>query len=91
MADSVYAKQIYVNYQGTPPWNSALNFFFWVFFSATSVVFGYLFSMFILDTTIKADQAAVNPGFHVGNPNNYNNIVETNIKPIPLLGPALYP
>ena len=84
------SKRICINYSCPPLWNAALNFLFWITLGVTSLVVGYLFLMYLMDTTIQADPG-VHQGANVGDPANYDNIVEKYIKAIPFLGKFLYP
>ena len=84
-------KKIFINYCCPPIWNSALNFLFWLMLGITSAMFFYLFLMFTMDTTIKADAASASPGAVVGNPTVYADVVQQYLKTIWLIGPILYP
>jgi hypothetical protein len=89
------SKRIYINYCCPPLWNAALNFLFWMTLAVTGVVVAYLFVMYIMDTTIKADAAGPNSGPNSGSINGdpavYDDVVERYIRPIPFIGKILYP
>ncbi len=80
------SKRICINYCCPPLWNTALNFLFWTTFGVTSVILAYLFFMYVMDTTIKADSTGI-----IGNPTNYGDVVEQYLGAIPFIGKFLYP
>ena len=86
----ISAKRISVNYRCPPLWNAALNFLFWMLLATTSVIVLYLFLMYVMDGAIKRDYDS-SSGLNIGDPANYDNIVEERLKAIPFLGRFLYP
>ena len=83
------SKRICINYCCPPLWNAALNFLFWVTLGFTSVVIGYLFLMYLMDTSIKAD-VGPHQGSNIGDSSNYGNVVQQYLSAIPFIGKFLY-
>lgn len=87
---TIPSKRICINYCCPPLWNTALNFLLWSTLGITSIVVAYLFFMYVMDTTIKADPGP-QQGARVGDPASYDDIVEKYLSAIPFIGKFLYP